>query len=449
MKPEQVAVGLITTPLLIVKNNKVEYLPEKLSQASERSSGANFYFDKASTQPHLSLGTNLELLDRYAIDNVPSQQIRIEASQSPDETGGMAERRARAMEDFYRQRVNTLDYNNKKISFQRSVKKIDWPLLLSKIKASPLPQRDVQEAISVINSDKEEKQKELQQTTAYPYLKQYIYPALRYTKLKFNYNSDRKADYEIYLLAKKIAEEKVQASVLTEEELHYAATLTPLLEERRKIYEAAVKTTDKWPAYYNLGTVYVEMARKDYREATKQALLARAIENLTFAGFRNPSAEVYYSLASAYHLSYKRLEALQYYDYAIKLGGTKEILQRIFADKAALEIEIGQYDDAIESLRYAGDSYQTNMNLGLSYLLKENYEGAESFYGEALKQQPGDALAHYSLALIGARTGDEEMLEQHLQLAVNADNSFMERAITDLEFSAYKSKPFFKDALTR
>jgi tetratricopeptide (TPR) repeat protein len=189
------------------------------------------------------------------------------------------------------------------------------------------------------------------------------------------------------------------------------------------------------------------MARKEYRQPAKQALLAKAIHNLSFAGFRNPAPNVYYSLASAYHLRGDMLEALQYYEYAIRLGGDEKVLQRVFADKAALEIEIGQYDDAVASLRYAGDTYHTNMNLGLSYLLKENYEGAERFYGRALELKPKDALAYYCLALIGARTQNEQMLEQNLRSAVQADKAFVQRAIEDTEFAAYRDRPAYKDAL--
>ena len=141
-----------------------------------------------------------------------------------------------------------------------------------------------------------------------------------------------------------------------------------------------------------------------------------------------------------------KLEALQYYDYAIRLGGNPEELKRIFADKAALEIEIGQFDDAIESLKYSGNGYQTQMNLGLSYLLKENYEGAQDFYNKALELQPNDALANYSLAIIAARTKNEPMLTSHLRQSIKADNSYTLKAIEDMEFDAYRAEQSYKDA---
>ncbi|WP_299824530.1 tetratricopeptide repeat protein [uncultured Pontibacter sp.] len=450
--PKQIATGLNTTPLLLVRNNAYDFVPDTYKEESEKPAALTFYFEENQAKLRTYLGSNLEVLDKYISDNVASQSITVTASQAPGETGSnMAQARARALESYYRQQLQIYDYSNKKVSIKISLQPNTLALLQEKVQASALSKQEKQEVLDILNSSKPEKDKvqALEKAKASDYLQQYIYPVMRTAEVTFDYNRNRKADYELYLLAKKIAEEKVTADVLTEEELQHAATLTPLLNEKRKFYEAAIKSTDKWPVYYNLGVVYTEMARKDYRAKAKQALLAKAIHNLTFAGFRNPTAKVYYSLASAYHQRNDFLEALQYYDYAIKLGGSEEELQRVFADKAALEIEIGQYDDAIESLRYAGDNYQTNMNMGLSYLLKENYEGAQEFYTTALEKKPGDALAYYSLAILGARTQNEQQLESNLRRAVRADQAYTQKAINDLEFDSYRDKAAYKDALIR
>lgn len=449
---EQVAVGLNTTPLLMVRNNEFGYLPDTYKATAEGPATLAFFFDENQYTTKSYLGENLPVLDQYIMDNVEQQSITITGSQAPDEKGtDLAAKRAKALTDYYRSKLKALDYSNKKVDIKTSVIPHSWDALLEKVGKSALPKEQKQEVTALLQgpgTDKE-KQQALQKTQAYDYIEQYIYPAMRYANVEIDYNRSRKSDYELYLLAKGIAAETVSADRLTEEELQYAATLTPLLAERRQLYEAAVKTTDKWPAYYNLGKVYTEMAHKDYRPKAKQALLAKAITNLNYASFRNPTAEVNYALASAHHLRGDKLEALQFYNYAIKLGGSEEMLHRIFSDKAALEIEIGQYDDAIESLTYSGDSYQTNMNLGLSYLLKENYEGAIRYYEKALELKPEDALAHYSLAIVGARQQNEGRMTIHLRRAIRQDRSFMEKALSDLEFSSYRGKPALLEATLR
>ncbi|MCC9166604.1 tetratricopeptide repeat protein [Pontibacter harenae] len=450
--PVQVAIGLNTTPLLIVRKNEINFIPDNYVEEVNKPATVLFYFDEGQARLYESFGSTLKALDQYAADVVPQQKIIVTASQSPDEYGtDIAKKRANMLEEHYRKRISILDYSDKKVSISTKINRSNWPLIGKKIQATGLPKGQKEEVLYIINSNStdQEKATALQQTAAYDYLQRYVYPSLRSASVQIDYNRSRKADYELFILAKKIAEEKVDADVLTQEELQHAATLTPLLAEKKAFYEAAVKTTESWSAFHNLGKVYAEMARKEYRPKVKQLLLAKAIHNLTYAGFRNPTADVYYSLASAYHLRGEYLEALQYYDYAIKLGADEAMLQRVFADKAAVEIEIGQYDDAIESLTYAGDNYQTNMNMGLSYLLKENYEGAQGFYNKALELKPADALANYSLAIIGARTQNEQMLRQHLRRATRADNSFVKKSIDDLEFSSYRGRPAFEDALIR
>ncbi|MBC5774908.1 tetratricopeptide repeat protein [Pontibacter sp. KCTC 32443] len=447
-EPKQIATGLVTTPLLMVRNNEILFIPDNYASEADKPALLTFYFEENNAKLRSHLGSNLAVLDQYIADNIKTQEVTITASQAPDETKEMAQKRLAALESYYRSKLDILNYTNKKVTIKTLPVKSTWEQLVTKIKASALPKAVIQEVTTIANSKLSDKEKNeaLQKTEANEYLQLYVYPALRFAEVTINYSRDKKADYQLYLLAKQIAEEKAPADALTEQELQHAATLTPLLAEKKQIYEAAVKTTNKWPAYHNLGKVYVEMARKEYRTKAKQALLAKAIHNLTYAGFRNPTAPVYYSLASAYHVRGDKLEALQYYDYAIKLGGNPEELKRIFADKAALEIEIGQFDDAIESLKYSGNSYQTQMNLGLSYLLKENYEGAQEFYNKALELQPNDALANYSLAVIAARTKNEQMLTTHLRQSIKADNSYTLKAIEDMEFDAYREQQAYKDA---
>lgn len=449
---KQVGVGLLTTPLLMVRSNEFDYTPDNYKATADGPATLLFYFDPNQFTTKSYLGENLPVLDQYAMDTVKRQTIKVIGSQAPDEKGtNLGERRAKALADYYRSKVSALDYSGKKVDISTTVEPFSWESLQERVNTSALPKAQKQEVTTILQSGGTDQQKvnALQQSPAFEYIRQYIYPTMRFARVEIDYNRARKSDYELYLLARRIAEDSASADVLTAEELQYAATLTPLLSERRKLYEAAVKTTDKWPAYYNLGVVYNEMARKDYRAKAKEALLDKAIHYLNFAGFRNPSAEVNYALASAYHLRGQREKALQIYDYAIKLGGEQELLHRIFTDKAALEMEMGLYDEAIRSLTYAGDSYQTNMNLGLSYLLKENYDGAQQYYEKALELKPNDALAHYSLAVVGARRQNDGQVRIHLSRAVQLDRSFMDKAFSDLEFSAYHGKQAFREIMLR
>jgi tetratricopeptide (TPR) repeat protein len=451
---QEIAKGTLSTPKLIVRNDDPAYAPDEYTRDADGPLTFTFYFDQGSAKIKQYIGTHAELLEEFIASDQITDKVVIRASHSPEkeETKDprLAARRARVLENFYRQKLRQKSVINHPDSLIFKVVPVqkNWDGLLARVKSSALPPEQITEIEHLLKAPGsfEEKEEKLRQLESFDYLELYVYPALRNVTIEIDYNREQKKDYEIYLLSKRIVEKKVDASTLTDEELQYAATLTPLLSEKKAIYEAAIAKNESWRAYNNLGIVYLEMARKESRENVRKSLLQKAIVNLTFAGHRNPTAQAFYNLAAAYHLRGDVLEALQYYDYSIKLGGPLQALQKIFLDKAALEMEVGQFDDAISSLAYAGVSYSSLMNKGLSYLLKENYEGAQAFYEQALAMNPKDPLANYSMAVLGARLKNEKMVGQHLKQAFGADRTLVSKAIDDLEFRYYKKSPHFQEA---
>ncbi|KAA5544742.1 tetratricopeptide repeat protein [Adhaeribacter rhizoryzae] len=454
---QELAKGLITTSKLVARNNEVTYELDNFEPEKESFNTLTFYFDKGQTALRDFLGTNVSVLNDFIEANYKTESIEIIAGTSPEkeelQKPRLAAQRVQVLQRFYKHKLDVSDYvnNTKAITFKPTPLRQSWDSFIKKVKSSALPKEEVDKILAIVNGEGSflEKEEKLQQLESYEYLELYVYPVLRFAEVKIAYSPVLKKNYEIYLLSKKIVEKAADKSVLTDQELRYAATLTPLLAEKQKIYEAAIRTTDHWQAYHNLGVVYLLMAKQEHRPQLKNELLKKSAQNLIYASHRNPAARTFYHAASAHHLRGNALEALQAYDYAIKLGGNKEILEKVFADKAALEIEIGQIDDALTSLRFAGTTYQNYINKGLCYMLKENYDDSPKFYEEALKLKPNDALAYYSLAIIAARVKDENLMAAHLKRAVQADKSFVQRAINDLEFRPYLKKDYFQAALKR
>ncbi|MDB5262792.1 MAG: tetratricopeptide repeat protein [Adhaeribacter sp.] len=453
----ELAKGLITTSKLVARNNEVTYELDNPKSQENNFNTLAFYFDKGQTELRNYLGTNVSVLNDFIEANYKTESVKIIAGTSPEkeeiQKPRLAAQRVQALQKFYKHKLDVSDYRNnlKAIDFETTTVRPGWDAFIKKVQNSALPKDEIEKILVIVNGEGSfvEKEEKLQKLEFYEYLELYVYPVLRYAEVKIAYTPVQKKNYEIYLLSKKIIDKEADKQVLTDIELRYAATLTPLLAEKQKIYEAAIRTTDNWQAYHNLGVVYLLMAKQEVRPALKTELLKKSAQNLIYASHRNPAANTFYHAASAHHLRGNALEALQAYDYAVKLGGSKELLQKVFADKAALEIEIGQTDDALSSLAYAGTSYQNYINKGLCYLLKENHEQAPKFYEAALKIKPNDALAYYSLAIIAARTKDENLMASYLKQAVQADKNFVTRAIEDLEFRPYLKKDYFQAALKR
>ncbi|WP_125077819.1 tetratricopeptide repeat protein [Rufibacter latericius] len=454
-KSKVLAQGIITTPHLIQTIHAPAYAPEVFKNEAPGPLKFPIYFDQALATLRQGHGTNLQLLEDFIKSNQKTQKIEILAMHSPDQmetnTRNLAPRRAVAVERFIKQKIDTEGYNNTVggIQFDTRTLQKNWSAFLGRVQTSALPEDQIQQILDIVNGTGsfEEKEEKLQTLPSYDYLEMYVYPVLRYAEVTVDYQPNLRRDYEIYLTAKRIVENRANADALTAEEMQYAATLTPLLAEKKRIYESAVETYMNWQSLNNLGMVFYEQAQKELRPKVKQTLLQSAILNLRYAAHRKPEAQQFYNLAVAHHQRGDALEALQSYDYAIRLGGPLPILQQVFTDKAALELSVGQYDDAVRSLSYAGKSYAAQFNMTLLYFLKENYEGAAELGQKLLAEYPHDANAHYLMAVIGARSQKESLMAEHLKLAVKAKPTLAGKAIDDLEFSKYYKSAAFAEAL--
>ena len=195
------------------------------------------------------------------------------------------------------------------------------------------------------------------------------------------------------------------------------------------------------------------MAQREVTPHVKEVLLSKAVRNLTFAAHRNPlSAELWYHLATGQEKLGNTLEALHAYDYAVKASGDATLMPQIFADKAALELTVGQVDDALafHAVRRAfvpdGDELRPR-----AICSRADYPGAAALYEEAIGMNPPDqgALAAYCRAVTAARAKDDTALGQWLRTAVQLDPTAGSRAAQDLEFRDYVNSQLMLDALRK
>ncbi|WP_192821165.1 tetratricopeptide repeat protein [Rufibacter sp. LB8] len=454
VKPVVLAPGIRTTPYLVQYAHAPANAPEVTKADAPTTLKFPIYFDQGLATLRSGFGTNLNALDEFLNTNQKTKKIEILATHSPDSletvTRNLAARRAIAVENYIKKKIDTESYVNSLQTTKLNSRTIQqqWDAFLGRIQMSALPEEQVQQILEIVNGKGSflAKEKKLQALPAYEYIETYVYPVLRYTEVTVDFTPNLRRDYEIYLLAKKVADNRANADVLTSEEMQYAANLTPLLAEKRKIYESAVENYMNWQALNNLGLVYFEQAKKELKPNVKKALLEKAILNLRFAAHRNPTAQQFYNLAVAHHQTGNHLEAMQSYDYAVKLGGPLPVLQQVFTDKAALELEVGQYDDAARSVAYAGSGYAAQYNRTLLYFLKENYEDATKLGLKLLEEWPHNGAAHYLLAIIGARSQNETQLSSHLKKAIKANPALAGMAVEDLEFQKYNKSAAFLEA---
>ncbi|WP_210515972.1 tetratricopeptide repeat protein [Hymenobacter terricola] len=453
----RVARGIADPARLVTREDTVlALLPEHASNVMSGTRVLPFFFDEDKWFIRGYLGTNVQALEDLIDANQQTRQVLIIAGHSPDSTDAhnrlLASKRVRMLLYYYKQRVKTFSYlnRNENIRYDTLAYVRKWDTFLQKVTTSALKADQIDSVVTIINETRgtfEEKEKALHRLSSFDYIEQYIYPVLRFGTVAVTYSAPKRYDSEVYLLSKKIVEKQVEADALTPEELRYSATLTPLLAEKQRIYEVSAANTNSWESFHNLGVVLLQRAEKEPTDKIQKAYYHRAAVNFTLAAHRNPTAEFFYHAATAYHRAGDRLEALQNYDYAIKLGGARPLLRKIFSDRAALEIEVGQPDEALRSLQYAGPSYQNALNRGLIEVGREHYELALEEYRVAQSLRPTAAAPVYGMAVVAARQKNEDAVGNFIKQAVVLDRSYAQRAVEDLEFQDYAQGKVFREAL--
>jgi len=441
---------------VVLEDTLLALLPEHASNVMSGTRILPLYFDQGQWFIRSHLGTNIAALEDLIDENQHTQRVLIAAGHSPDSTDAhqpaLASKRVKMLLYYYKQRVKGFSYLNKveNIKFDTLAYRRSWELLLNQVQHSVLKPAQQDSVVSIINDTRgtfAQKEKALHKLSYFDYLEDYIYPVLRWGTVAVTYTAPLRYDSEVYILSKKILAKEADLDALTPEELRYSATLTPLLAEKQRIYELAAASTARWEAFYNLGTVLALRAEKESSRRVQQNYYHRAAVNFTLAAHRHPTAELFYRAASAHHHAQERLEALQDYDYAIKLGGERDILRKVFSDKAALEIQVGQPEQALTSLRLAGPSYQNYLNQGLLLVQRGAYDAAAAQYHLALDLRPRAAAPHYGLAVAAARRHDEPALADELRQAVRLDHDLATQATEDLEFQDYVQRLAFREAL--
>ena len=114
------------------------------------------------------------------------------------------------------------------------------------------------------------------------------------------------------------------------------------------------------------------------------------------------------------------------------------------AMKSATSRDDGQYKKAYELLTNAPKTFTNQFNQGLAYLLEgKNYEKAKKALETATQLNPKEALTYYVLAIVAARTKNDQDLIAHLKKAIALNPDLKAKAKADVEFYKYWEQAVF------
>lgn len=461
----------------------------------------DFFFEQSSARLRRSetQSERAALFTAFLSEQNVVRKVSIVGSHSPEGTErintSLAAERAQAIADWYKTQMERYDYQNvsDSVIFESQEQVLNWTPLREKVRVhEALSEEEKASWLAVINGrgEFEDKEKRLQELPTYRRVFDEVYPQLRTAKTHLLVVKKKRTKEEIAALSRQLgvqaralqtesassnessdsqqtaANDAPDAQVadaqadteepnapddsatagegeeeeppLSNEELLYGATLTPVLDEKESIYEAAIQQQDTWISHNNLGCVYLEQAQVA-SGVERQALIDRAVVQFELAANlqQEPIAEVTTNLSIAYLLQGSNAQAYDQLVLALTQNPNEELTRRIHSAKGTLEAQKGAYQEAVTSLSAAEDKVVVLLNLGIVHLLRKEYTQAQNVLNSALSKGENHAYVHYALAVLGARTNKRNTVQTHLTAAVAALPSLKERAVLDLEFENY------------
>lgn len=291
----------------------------------------------------------------------------------------------------------------------------DWAGFQAAVEASDIQDKQLILRVLSMYDDPAKREEEIKNIAAtYKELANDILPQLRRSKIAVNINLIGRTDEEIK------TQYAADATVLTVEEILYAATLTTDLDEQLEIYKkAAAVYPEDWRGYNDMA--YVLVAQGKFAEAADAVNKAAAVKM---------SPEVANNLAAMALVDGDVAKATEQLGKAAGAGKPVDYNMGIVA------IYNADYKTASSKLKGAASN-----NAALACILAKDYAGATA---ELDAVASPDAMTSYLKAVVAARSSKADDVIANLKDAVAKDASLKEAAKTDLEFAAYFENADFK-----
>lgn len=284
----------------------------------------------------------------------------------------------------------------------------DWEGFQQLVEKSNIQDKELILSVLSMYKDPQDREREIRNlSSVFNELADQILPQLRYSRVQASINVIGKSDEEL------INTFNSDPSRLSVDEILYIATLTDDNTKKMGVYRKATEVyPDDYRGFNNLGlTQYIA---KDYNAA--EANFNRA------ARLAPESKEV------AMNKGLIDMLRQNYTTANVNFGTAAGVPE---AADALGVYYLSQGDNAM-AVNAFGD-IKTN-NAAVAQILAKDYSKAK----QTLAAIPHpDAITYYLTAVLGARTGNENMVMSNLRQAARLDTSLISRAKSDKEFAGY------------
>ena len=370
---------------------------------------ANIRADQLKTDAMVEL--QKALVEANKADDRQIEEINIKSYASPDGPYSFNQQLAQHREN------NTKGYVNQQLKKDRITEfgeltanftPEDWEGFKELVTKSNIKDKELILSILEMYKDPEVRDAEIRNLgSVFNELAETILPQLRYSRITATINVIGKSDEEILEIYAS------DPSKLTIEEILYSATLTDDNAKRQDIYATAARLyPNDYRPWNDLGMT--QFVGKDYRGAKSSFAKAASMAN------GNPEPQMNLGLIELLNGNYS--EANKYFGAA---GNAENIGE-------ALGVYYLKQGDNQAAVRAFGDSKSNNA--ALAQILTKDYAKAKSTLAGI--NQP-DATTYYLMAVLGARTNNESMINANLKQAIKLDSNLAQKAMKDLEFKNF------------
>lgn len=360
---------------------------------------------------------NQEILSANAAEDRQIEEINISSYASPegavDLNTRLAENREKATTDYLRKQLakdNVTEFGELTAQFTAE----DWEGFQQLVASSDIADKEL--ILNVLSrfKDPEEREQQIRNLSSiFDQLADQILPQLRKSRITASINIIGKSDEEIQQIYKS------NPKSLSVDEILYAATLTENEAEKLDIYKTATTVyPNDYRTFNDLGVM--QYAAGDYNDAKASFAAASRL---------NPSAtEPQMNLGLVALVNKDFRQANQKFGNAAgleELGGALGTYYIMTGDNSAAVKAFGN---------------TKSNNAALAQILTKDYSKAKSTLAGITNP---DANTYYLLAILGARTNNDQMITTNLRQAAKLDKSIIERAKSDLEFANFNLGSIF------
>ena len=418
--PYKLADGVITTPYLVVSDDKVLLAKDAFVRITDHSQDAtlNYLVNASNVRPTELKDADIKAMAAFiktmkANPNIVAKNVSIDAWASPEgelsKNENLADDRAKSAKAWAKGELVRAKNDSAKADafYTLNARGEDWEGFKRAMQASTtVPDKELVLRVLEMYPDLTKREEEIKNMAAtYKEIADEILPQLRRSEVKMNYQRIGKTDAQLTEMS------RTAPDSLNVEELLFAATLTNDLNEQLRIYKETerVHPTDH-RASNNVGYVYMLQNKLD--EAAAQFTKANSIKE-------NPVSTN--NLGVVARLKGDRKKASEHYAKAGAAGPEVKYNQGI------IDIQNGNYSSASSNF-----GSTKSVNAALAKLLGGDAAGAQSILDGATDKDT--ATGHYLAAIIAARQNNCAGAASSLGLAIQKDGSLREKALKDLEF---------------